>query len=80
MNSNKYRVEFIIQAYNSSLAALKTALEALGSDLTLEQLEDSNGKAGMARISIRTDEPQLIFDTCAEFGRLKSVKIDEEKQ
>jgi len=79
MNRNKYRVEFIIQVYDTSFEALRDALEALGSDLILEQVEDGNGKAGIIRICIRTDEPHFIFDACSEFGRLKSVKIDEEK-
>jgi len=42
--------------------------------------EPSNSEKGRGKdfkIRISTEDPTIIFDTCSQFGRLKSVKIRE---
>lgn len=79
MNQNKYSVEFTINIYDTSLDVLKNSLADLGSDLNLEEGKELNGKDKIIKIHIYTDDPHLVFDTCSQFGRLKSVKIKEMK-
>jgi dihydroxyacetone kinase-like predicted kinase len=38
--------------------------------------QDKDIKGRDFKIRIYTDEPTIIFDTCAQFGRLKSIKIE----
>jgi hypothetical protein len=35
------------------------------------------GRGKDFKIRISTEDPTIIFDTCAQFGRLRSIKIDE---
>lgn len=39
-------------------------------------MQDVSAKNQDLRIKISTEDPTIIFDTCSQFGRLKSVKID----
>ncbi len=36
-----------------------------------------NEKAESFKVNIRTQDPTVIFDTCAQIGKIKLVKIDE---
>ncbi len=39
-----------------------------------EEIREKKGKK--FRISLHTEDPTIIFDTCAQFGKIKSVKIN----
>jgi hypothetical protein len=41
-----------------------------------EEFEVKRGKN--FRVSLKTEDPTIIFDTCAQFGKIKSVKINED--
>jgi len=79
MKQDRYKVEFTMQIYDASLETLGGSLAGLCDDLNLEQIGEAGGKSRIIKICLYTNNPHLIFDTCSEFGRLKSVKIDEEK-
>lgn len=75
----KYCLEFILNMQTVSLETLRDSIVEFGEDLEIFQLpQDNEVKARDFRIRIYTEDPIIIFDTCAQFGRLKSIKIDEE--
>ncbi len=77
----KYYLEFILNMQAVSLEPLRNSIIEFGEGLEIFQLpEDSDVKGRDFRIRIYTKDPTIIFDTCAQFGRLKSIKIDEEHQ
>ncbi len=77
----KYYLEFILNMQAVSLEPLRNSIIEFGEGLEILQLpQDTDVKARDFRIRIYTEDPTIIFDTCAQFGRLKSIKIDEEHQ
>lgn len=78
---HKYYLEFILHAYDLTAEVLEKRLREFGEDLEIFELSADNPEKGKNfRIHIRSDTPTIIFDACAQFGRLKSVKIDEERR
>jgi len=77
----KYYLEFILNMQTVSLGALKNSIVEFGEGLEILQLpQDTDVKGRDFRIRIYTEDPTIIFDTCAQFGRLKSIKIDEKHE
>ncbi len=75
---HKYYLEFILNMQAVSLEALKNSLIEFGENLEISQLpQDNNTKGKDFKILISTEDPTIIFDTCAQFGRLRSIKINE---
>ena len=74
----KYCLEFILNMQAVSLETLRDSIVEFGKDLEIFPLpQDNEVKARDFRIRIYTEDPAIIFDTCVQFGRLKSIKIDE---
>lgn len=74
----KYQLEFILSTYNAVLKEIRASLENFGWNLeVLEVSDDESSKTGDFKILIHTQDPTLIFDLCSQFGKIKSVKIDE---
>jgi len=72
----KYTVEFILGTHQASLEAVRSSIQGLGEDLKVFQLPaDGNDKGHNLKIHILTEDPTVIFDTCAGFGRIRTVKI-----
>ena len=74
----KYRLEFILHTYNTSLEALKNSLVEFGNSL---EISDSPGGAEKGEnffICLNTEDPTIVFDICSQFGRIRSVKINDE--
>lgn len=62
---------------NDSMETLKNSIIEFGQDLEICQLpQDSAIKGRDFKIRVYTEDPTVIFDTCAQFGRLKSIKVD----
>lgn len=73
-----YYLEFILYAYNSSAEFIRNSLAELGEGLEVMLLpRGENEKAESFKVNIRMQDPTIIFDTCAQIGKIKSVKIDE---
>lgn len=73
-----YSLEFILSLNSASIEEVKNAIREFGEGLVIAQLPaDSSPEFRDFKINIRTLEPEVIFDTCGQFGRIKSVKIDE---
>ena len=74
----KYYLEFILNMKAVSSEALKNSILEFGEDLEITQMSQDNDAGDKDfRIRIYTEDPTIIFDTCAQFGRLKTIKIDE---
>ncbi|MDD4939690.1 MAG: hypothetical protein PHE18_06765 [Candidatus Omnitrophica bacterium] len=75
----KYSLEFILNTRSASAQALRNSIVEFGETLEVIELrkdEISGSKELMVRIC--AEDPAIIFDTCAQFGKLKSIKINEE--
>jgi len=76
----KYYLEFILNISAESFGPLRDSIMGLGEDLNISQApEDSGAKDKDFKIHICTQDPAIIFDTCAQFGKLKSVKVEEKR-
>jgi len=74
----KYCLEFILNMQTVSLETLRNSIVEFGEDLEIFPLpQDNDDKSRDFRARIYTEHPTIIFDTCAQFGRLKSIKINE---
>ena len=74
----KYSLEFILNMQAASSETLRDSIVGFGEDLEIYQLpQDNDDKDRNFRIHIYTEDPTVIFDTCAQFGRLKSIRINE---
>jgi len=75
---SRYCLEFILNMHAVSMETLRDSIVEFGEDLEILQLQqDDDGEGRDFKIRIYTEDPTIIFDTCAQFGRLKSIKIDE---
>ena len=76
--SQKYRLEFILHTYDTSIEAIKNSLVEFGSSLEIYESVKSTEKGNDFQVSLNTDDPTLVFDICSQFGRIRSVKVNEE--
>ena len=75
---HSYHLEFILNTQGISIDALKNSMIEFGENLKIMSLpQASSGKSNDFMIHIRTQDPTIIFDTCAQFGRLIQVKVEE---
>jgi len=71
-----YVVEFILYVQEYSIETVKNSIASLGDGLAVTNcIDEAFYGHGDYRIQINTQDPTIIFDTCAQFGRIKSVKI-----
>jgi len=63
---------------DASIQTLKNSIVEFAEVLEISQMsQDNTIKTRDFKIRVYTEDPTIIFDTCAQFGRLKSVKINE---
>jgi len=67
----KYSLEFVLLVGNTGTKTVKNALSDFGDDLEIIQDHDKRMK-----ITLTTIDPTVIFDICAQFGRITSAKIE----
>ncbi len=74
-----YSMEFVLQAGESATCSvIKNCLMEWVQDLEiLEEERNSDRQGRNFRVRMQVQDPTLIFDACAQFGRIKSVKIEE---
>lgn len=78
----KYCLEFILHCQNTFNAQIvKNSLAEFGEDLKITELcQDNIGTQGKDfKINLNTEDPTVIFDICAQFGRIRTIKVDEIK-
>ena len=74
----KYSLEFTLRVHGHSEKAVRNALSEFGDALTIRDCQEENSEARNLHIHINTQEPTLIFDICAQFGRIQSARVQEE--
>jgi hypothetical protein len=75
-----YYLRFVLHTYQATLQQIKTALAEFGTAIDIaEDKIDAGIRGRQFRIALDSDDPTLIFDTCAHFGRIKQVKVEEKK-
>ena len=79
MGMPKYSLEFILSVRDISIETLKNSIIEFGEDLDIAHCPGDNAKDKNLLIHIRSEDPTIVFDACAQFGRIKSVKVHEEK-
>ncbi len=75
----KYKLEFTLHVYNTSLQAVKNSLAEFGENIMVSDSCGTQGKGNDFFVSINAEDPELVFDICSQFGRIRSVKIDREE-
>jgi dihydroxyacetone kinase-like predicted kinase len=73
----KYRLEFILHTYDTSLEAVKNSLVEFGNGLEISNSPGGAEKGDNFLICLNTEDPTLVFDICSQFGRIRSVKIND---
>jgi len=73
----KYALEFILHIQNASEKMIKNSLSEFGEAIEICACQDANQKGKDLKININTEDPTMIFDICSQFGRIKSVKVNE---
>lgn len=73
----KFKLDFTLHAYNTTLEAIKASLAEFGEKLDISEVVDPSQKGKNFRININTEDPTIIFDVCSQFGRIRSVKVSE---
>lgn len=74
----KFRLEFVLSSRGMSEDMLRRAIEGIGEEIEIAFCPDSevNGEVKF-HVYLNTDDPELVFDICSQYGKLMSVKIDE---
>lgn len=75
----KYSLEFILCVGDIANETIENSIREFGEGLQISECPEDNVKDKNLKIQISADDPTIIFDTCAQFGRIKSVKVHEEK-
>lgn len=73
----KYFLEFILCAQDASCQMIKSSLLEFGENLKITDCDDALAKGKNFKVNIDTQDPTLVFDACAQFGRIKSVRAEE---
>jgi len=77
---DKYSVEFILITNVESIDSLRSSLSEFAEVSTIDECPlPENATSRHLNIKLITEEPTAIFDICAQFGRIKSAKINEIK-
>ena len=74
----KFKLDFILHTYNTTIDAVRSALAEFGEKLDVAEVVDTAGKGRNFKININTEDPVIVFDVCSQFGRIRSVKVEDE--
>ncbi|MFA5199589.1 MAG: hypothetical protein WC442_01575 [Candidatus Omnitrophota bacterium] len=76
MISSKYELEFILHAKDSSSKIIKSSLAEFGDNLVVDCAKDGK-ESHNYKVNMVTEDPTLVFDLCSQFGRIRSVKVQQ---
>ena len=72
-----FSLEFILNTHDGQAEIIKQSLVEFGEELEVLSMQEQAGSGNNFQVKIRTQDPTIIFDLCAQFGRIASVKINE---
>lgn len=78
--NDRYRLEFILNTYNSTLEAVKNALVEFSEDLQVDLAGAQAQSRNSFKITMIAEDPTVIFDICSQYGKIKSVKIKDKEE
>jgi hypothetical protein len=78
MNAQRYRLNFIIHTYNVKLGMIKSSLAEFAEAIEVSGIGSPSGKGESFSVTLSTEDPTIIFDVCSQFGRIRSVKVEDE--
>ena len=73
----KFKLDFILHTYNTTIDALRSALAEFGEKLDVAEVIDAAQKGNNFKVNINTEDPTIVFDVCSQFGRIRSVKVED---
>lgn len=74
-----YQIEFILHCFNCTDKDIRSSLSEFVESMDITDSQEINEKGSNFKISLRSPEPTVVFDICSQFGRIKSVKVNELK-
>jgi dihydroxyacetone kinase-like predicted kinase len=74
---SKYSLEFILHTQGASIQTIKNSLAEFGDGLVVSDYQDTFDSGNNFKVNINTEDPTVIFDVCAQLGRIRSVKVNE---
>ncbi len=72
-----YYLEFILCARKEDIQAIKDTLKDYVRSIEVQHSESCDQASDELKVTLEAPDPTLIFDLCREFGKMKSVKVDE---
>jgi len=90
---HRFNLEFILNIRAVSVDVIRNSLIEFSDKLEIVELpvkEEQKPNSGVPvrqktelardiKVYISTEDPPIVFDTCSQFGILKSVKVEEVK-
>lgn len=73
----KYSLEFLLSVYNLSVKKLASSLSEFSEGLEIIPYSDEKSNRETVKIKLITDDPTIVFDVCSQFGKIKSVKVQD---
>lgn len=78
MLENNFRLEFILHAHDTSIQDIRNSLVEFAQDIQIcDMSPDVSGEGKDFKLSMSVQDPTMIFDLCGQFGRIRSVKVEE---
>ncbi|MFY9401870.1 MAG: hypothetical protein WAQ07_00445 [Candidatus Omnitrophota bacterium] len=77
--TKKYKLDFILRVYGLSLQDVNNSLSEFGEGLLVLDPSWEEKRMKDFTVSIKTEDPELVFDACSQLGRIRSVKIGQEE-
>jgi dihydroxyacetone kinase-like predicted kinase len=74
----KFKLGFILHTYNTAIETVRSALAEFGEKLDVAEVIEASQKGKNFKININTEDPTIVFDVCSQFGRIQSVKVEDE--
>jgi dihydroxyacetone kinase-like predicted kinase len=73
----KYSVEFVLALEDCDINNLRSSLSEFSDEFKVFERKESKEGRQIINVSLIAEDPTAIFDICSQFGRLRSVKVDE---
>jgi len=78
MLENNFRLEFILHVHDTSMQDIRNSLIEFAQDIQICDMgSDAAGAGKDFKLNLKAQDPTMIFDLCGQFGRIRSVKVEE---
>ena len=77
---SRYLLEFTLNVHGITAETVRNSILEFGEALEVARSAPGDNKEQDLKVSIATEDPTIIFDVCAQFGRIRSVRVTEENK